>query len=176
MLPGRTGFLHLLLWLLSSALFLVHSTFSKVWQNCSLGHFQRICPLLNFGPGHEPILGEDGYWVIKWGVACLWWLTPVCVCCLCCWSIVAQTANAVGSLRKSRVSLVTELSVCRWNHVWSLQISWTTWETSQRQWFIWGSVIWLHVDCGCLASALCWTVTDLWRGNIKGTVSWPHEE
>lgn len=40
-LPGRTGFLHLLLWLLSSALFLVHSTFSEVWENCSVGHFQR---------------------------------------------------------------------------------------------------------------------------------------
>lgn len=47
----------------------------------------------------------------------LWWLIPVLVCCLCCCSAVAQIANAVGSLRESRVSLVTELSLCRWHHV-----------------------------------------------------------
>lgn len=104
MLPGRTGFLHLLL-CLSSALFLVHSTFPKCGKNCFMGHFQSPKGYVLSG-----ILGQamSPSWprmaFIKWGVACLYFglcpqfvvvdscpclLSMLLVCCSsnckCCW-------------------------------------------------------------------------------------------
>lgn len=102
MLPGRTGFLHLLT--LVAQLSTFSSPFHLFWSVAKLLHgaFPKAKGYVlcwNLGPGHEPFLGQDCYWVTKWEVACLYFglcpqLVVVDPCtCLLSMLLVCCTSN-----------------------------------------------------------------------------------
>lgn len=151
MLPGRTGFLHLLL-CLSSALFLVHSTFPKCgktapWGICRAPKDMSFSGIL--GQAMSPSWPRMATELLNGELpACtlgythsLSWLIPVLVCCPCCWSVVAQIAKLLVVWGRAEILLWLS-SLCvggimsdpSKSHELCL-------EALQRQWVIWGSVI-----------------------------------